>query len=66
MLPCRSVVIVIEKESRVNIQAIAAWNAMLDDLKQRYPTHSEYLLSGYRTLILSDDAAFLAQIDEVL
>lgn len=64
--PCRSVVIVIEKESRFNVQAIAAWNDMADDLKQRYPSHSEHLLSGYRTLVLSSDPAFLAQIDEVL
>lgn len=64
--PCRSVVIVIEKESRFGVEAIAAWNAMADGLKQRYPSHSEHLLSGYRTLVLSNDPTFLARVDEVL
>jgi hypothetical protein len=63
---CRSVVMIIEKESLFDVEAIAAWNALADALKAAHPQHVEYQIAGYRVVVLSNDPAFLAQVDAAL
>lgn len=60
---CRSVVLIIEKESRVNVEAIAAWNRFTDELKAAYPFHVEQLVAGYRMVIFSRDVGFLQTVE---
>lgn len=55
---CRSLVLIIEKESRFNVEAIAAWNALADDLKAANPSNFEQVLAGYRVVVLAKDDSF--------
>ncbi len=58
---CRSLVMIIEKESHFEVEAIAAWNALADDLKVAHPSNFEQVLSGYRVIVWTNDADFQSQ-----
>jgi uncharacterized membrane protein len=63
---CRSVILILEKESRFDIDAIAAWNALADDLKDTYSNHIEQQVSEYRIVVLSEDPDFLSKVAAAL
>ncbi|MEL6840450.1 MAG: glycosyltransferase family 39 protein [Pseudomonadota bacterium] len=63
---CRSVILIIEKESRFNVEAIAAWNALADELKAAHQNHYEQQVAEYRVIVLSNDQDFLDRAADAL
>ena len=50
---------IVERQSRFDLDAIAAWNDLADDLVQQNPNNVERVVSGYRIVVVSQDNHFL-------
>ena len=50
---------ILERQSWVDVDAIAAWNDLADDLVQQNPNNVERVVSGYRIVVVSQDGHFL-------
>ncbi|MEY1557511.1 glycosyltransferase family 39 protein [Yoonia sp. R2331] len=64
--PCRSLILIVERLSRFDPDAIARWNALADTLIAKHPGHVEQDVAGYRVVVVSQDTEFLNTVTDVL